>query len=175
MLLDELTDIKQCQLKTTIACTECGAMYSRVRMESQINRSYCKYKVMLAKSKTIQSITYHRDNGIYGYIFIMVIISVRVEIRYLHPMGSYHIQLLALPSYSTSECSYCFCNIDLLYSVVVSMNRIHITVFCYTLSLDDLIHISNGFNRLFTYSNICLAFISSLFNLFLTYQIIHAF
>ena len=52
-----------------IVCPECGAMYSRVRTESQINRSYCKYKVMLAKSQTTQSITYHRDEGSYETIY----------------------------------------------------------------------------------------------------------
>ena len=48
-----------------VACPECGGMYSRVRMESRINRSFCRYNVMLAKSQTIQSITYRRDDGSY--------------------------------------------------------------------------------------------------------------
>ena len=45
------------------ACPECGEMISRVRMESHINRSYCKHNAMLAKSKTTQSITFRRDDG----------------------------------------------------------------------------------------------------------------
>ena len=44
-------------------------MYSMVRMEYHINRSYCKYKVILAKSQTTQSITYHRDEGSYETIY----------------------------------------------------------------------------------------------------------
>ena len=48
-----------------IACPECGAMCSRVRMESHINLSFCKYNAMLAKSKTTESITYRRDDGSY--------------------------------------------------------------------------------------------------------------
>ena len=52
-----------------IVCPECGAIYSRVRTQSRINRSYCKYQVMLAISQTTQSITDHRDEGSYETIY----------------------------------------------------------------------------------------------------------
>ena len=40
-------------------------MCSRVRMGYHINRSFCKYNAMLAKSETTQSITYRRNDGSY--------------------------------------------------------------------------------------------------------------
>ena len=65
-------DKQNIDYKQTIACPKCGAMYSRVRVESRINRSYCKYNAMLAKSKATRSTTYRRDDGScetihYGY------------------------------------------------------------------------------------------------------------
>ena len=64
MLLDNITEInKSSDYKEKIACPACVAMCSRVRMESHINLSFCKYNAMLANSKTTQSLTYRRDDG----------------------------------------------------------------------------------------------------------------
>ena len=135
-------------------------MYSRVRMESHINRSFCKYNVMLAKFKTTQSLTNRRADGSYE-TRPMTILSVRVQIRYLHPMGSYNIQLVALPSSSASECPYCLLRyINCVFFRCINASNSYTCIMIYALPLYYLNHISYGFNSCFTYNNICLACIS---------------
>ena len=68
MLLDSITELSKVLTIKKLACSECGAMYSRVRMESYINRLDCKYNARLAKSRATKSITYRRDDGSYETI-----------------------------------------------------------------------------------------------------------
>ena len=150
-----------------IACPECGAMYSMVQIESHINRLFGKYKVILAKSKTTQSITYHRDEGSYENILNddSKALEVRSDtfIQWPRLISNYLLYLHLL----LENVHRVFVIHMLLKFFVVPMHRIHIIVICYTLlPLYDLLHISYGFNSLFTYNNICFAFILSLFIVF---------
>ena len=176
MLLDNITEIKIVLTMKKIACPECGAMYSMVQIESHINRLFGKYKVILAKSKTTQSITYHRDEG--SYETILNDDSKALEFRsdtfiqWPRLISNYLLYLHLL----LENVHRVFVIHMLLKFFVVPMHRIHVIVICYTLlPLYDLLHISYGFNSLVTYNNICLALILSLFIGFLTYQIIILF
>ena len=46
-----------------VACPRCGAMISRVRMETHNTSKACKHNSLLATSQTTQSITYRYSDG----------------------------------------------------------------------------------------------------------------
>ena len=134
-----------------------------VQMESHINRVFGKYKVIFAKSKTTQSITYHRDEGSYETILNedSKALEFRSDTSIQWPRLIFNYMLYLHPILENVH--RVFVIYMLFKFVFVSMHRIHLILICYTLlPLYDLLHIYYGFNSLFTY-NICFAFILSLF------------